>query len=317
MKLRAGTRVILLVSTLLLVVIEGSARADVVMNLMQDGTVFYSRKRTAKAILADNGTEYRVSVQNHALYTIKVGSAKLDPKRPLDLWLANGRAYLSDDGVTVVWLLSPAFTGHLKLECVEAKTGGVEYICPPEKFNRMVNQPALAVFKNGKLIKTYSLNFLLKRPILVGETAEQTIWIRPGVWSDDQTRFPNVKNPALSKDGRRFTFETSSFRRYTIDSKNGNILGARDTDFWKNSKMIVWGKFTKSRKRDDTLVIEPSIVLKGKQTLGKLTAYDCTRSYFGFDYHLSFWTGAALERHGKRYEIVRPIWNFPMHVEPW
>jgi hypothetical protein len=273
----------LIVPIAVVMLAAGRASGDPYANFAQDGTVYYSPNHDSKAIL--QGTKYSVYLKENLSYTI-------DNDR---LPLRNGRAFVTDDGFTIAWLLMPnGFYGSLT------------------STSKLLDLPALAVFKKGNLSKTYSLRELLVRPMLVKESASHTHWLREGKFDA----------AALTPDGNELSFKTTSFRNYLLDLRTGDLLQANYDQLWKNAPIIIWGHFYPDTSDEKLFSVESIESLKGRISGHKIRVLDETATYPRFMNwkNRDYWAGAFLTQRGENYAITVPFTNnFSVRTsnEPW
>ncbi|MBX9685346.1 MAG: hypothetical protein K2X27_01515 [Candidatus Obscuribacterales bacterium] len=289
-----------------------AAFADAGIQARSDGHIFYSQNQKSKAILAEQGSQYNVISNSRKLYTVDTVSPFLLPPKDYcskkiasarDLGFRGGEAYISNDGSVLVWLLLPTFYGHVILyDTVNTKTEPNHPI-NVRRNDELLKTPALALFRNGRLVKTYDLLTLLKRPELVQQTASHTNWLRDPSLPD----FYGA-GPSLSPDGKSFTFETSSYRHYALDTFTGEFIQADDMDFWKKSDLIVFGRLTPSKTRKHYFSIGSAKIAKGSSSQQQLGFFDSTKTY---PTESVFWSGAALVRRGNHYFTQAPFSSFP------
>ncbi|MBS1996413.1 MAG: rhodanese-like domain-containing protein [Cyanobacteria bacterium SZAS LIN-2] len=186
------------------------ALADAEANVKRDGAVFQSRSKEAQAELVAGGAALKATANGKVLYTTE------PPMERLSL----GSAYISNNGETIAWLLSERFSGPYDDQAMKA--------------------PALICFKNGKIIKSYSLAELLVRKNMISRSASHTQWIPEK--HDTGWRFaPTV---LFAADGGRLEFETTSMRHYVCDPRTGNMTKSEDTEVWRDADVILYGEFT-------------------------------------------------------------------------
>ncbi len=221
------------------------AIADSVPNTLKDGSKFDSASHEAQAVLQDKKTSFAVNAGGRTLYKTEPTAANM----------SLGHCWLSDDGHVLVWMLASPFYGHLS---------------DPELKKDI---PALQFFHDGKMVKSYSLNELLVRPELTGETAVHTIWLPDSLYKSG----PGEPNPVLSKDCKLFKFRTTSFREYTFDSASGQMIEGNDSEIWKKSEIIGCAELAKVR---GGLKIRSIRVIKGSaDSLQNTVIKDPTHSF--------------------------------------
>jgi hypothetical protein len=229
---------------------EDRALADSECRNPNLGANYQSASQCALARWRPHGTAFDVSLNGKVLYSTS------PPQTRLEL----GRAFVSNDAQTVVWILNDRFScnihpGPQPIDAVD------------------LNAPALICFFKGKLVKSFTLAELLLRTNMLSASASHVQWIpekRDGNWKFSPT-------VVFKDDGSSLEFETTSMRRYVIDPRTGTVLTAEDTSIWKDADAIVYGQLAGGRGR---LQLKQAKALKGTASaLEKATIFDPTASY--------------------------------------
>ena len=280
------------------------------------GESFVSNDHQTKAAFEKNGCDITVTRRGRKLYSIHTSHPFSNPpghvawpavKSARDLGFLSGEVYVSNDGRTLVWLLLPTFFGHLLQ--IDVIGDGVKHASAPGPTvdRTLSSMPALAVFRDGRLLRAYSLSELLVRPELVHQTASHTTWLASG-----HNTFSKGYEPELSADEQRFVFETTSFRKYVLHTQNGRMEVASDVDPWSAADLVVWGKLVQDGAQNIHVKIEYIKVLKGVFPDTQLTFVDTTRTYSAAA-RQGLWSGVALQKRKSGYRNIAPISVFPMY----
>lgn len=302
---------------------EVAVKADpaIVSNL--DGDVFFSSDRMAQAKLTNNGFDIEVTKLGHKLYKIQTPAPFAKPAKRLswpsirsarDLGFLSGNIYLSNDGNTLVWLLLPRFFGHLVLvDFIPVGSYGHRVINPRPN-RELLKTPALALFCNGRLKRTYTLEELLVRPELVEESSAHTRWL-----NSDENAQGKGPRPKLSADGKFFSFETTSFREYVLNIQSGLMVEAKDKEVWAKPELVVRGRLVPGCNNPPWIKIDKLKVLKGNYSQNQLRFIDPTKTYpVGIEYKdPEIWLGVALTKRRGIYQAISPRSKFPSHCNPW
>ncbi len=249
-----------------------SALADAEMRNPNIEVVYQSDSKTATASLKPQATSFDVSLNGKPLYST------WPPQKRLSF----GRAFVSNDGQSVTWLLEDRFSGNIN---------PVPGITDPF----VLHAPALICFYMGKLIKSYSLAELLVRTNMLSVSVSHTQWI-------PETRDVNWKSsPTVTYDagGARLEFETTSMRHYVIDPQTGAMLTGEDTKIWNDAEVIVFGELTGGEGK---LALKWAKFAKGKiDNVESITIFDPTATYTAGSHAVAlrkvmgFWTTSAPE----------------------
>ncbi len=294
-----------------------AAFADGTIECTHDGDAFYSADGLSKAVLSNNGREYIVTRNDRKLYNIRTCEPFTQPKgegwpqvqSARDLGFKSGELYVSNDGTIVVWILLQRFFGHLTQF---DKAVDSEHLTNPRPNYALRSAPALAVFKNGRLLKSYDLASLLVHPQLVSESSIHTCW-RP-----EKSGILKGPLPSLSGDGRYFSFATLGFRKYVVDTLTGKIVSALYSKQWDKAELVAWGKLISVQGRKGWFMLEDFKILKGDFPNQKLSFYDSTKTYpLNSVSDSAVWTGVPLKRSGSRLVTVDSFLSFPTHADPW
>jgi len=250
-----------------------SCFGDNVAHFTPAGATFISPDHHSRAVLNGKSNGYSIFRDDALIYEIS------DPR----ISYRNGELLLSNDGHLVAWILLNGFLGHLDSSPDQLKA------------------PAVEIFHDGKRSKSYSLKWLLVRPVLVKETASHTFWRRDVKGGDI---FQNAA-------GDEVNFETTSFRLCRVDLRKG-ILDAKDDPLWVKQRLVVFGKFTPSPAAERSFEISDLVVLKGRLSRSRINAFDESKTYPSFKgwAKRSYWCGAALREEHGAYFIDMPFSNF-------
>lgn len=242
-------------------------RADAVANIKADGAVFKSAQGKALAVLGGGGISYTVKVNGQTIYATM-------PEPRLNL----GSVYLSEDGRLLVWVLADHFLmgrgDHLKA-------------------------PAVIFFKDGKRLKSYSLEELLVRPKMVSYSASHIQWL-PSL-HDEHWKFSSPVN-FLANEGK-LLLETTSMRKYAFDCTSGKMLTAEDNDVYRSADILVYGELDGG---DGKLSLKRGQIIKGDLSADALKGaviMDPTGT-FSSGYHT-----LALKKVAGAYVVSAPEYN--------
>ncbi len=182
------------------------SQADAVANIKGDGAVFKSATGKALAVLGGGGISYTVKVDGRTIYATM-------PEPRLNL----GNAYLSEDGRLLVWVLADHFL-----------MGQGEHL----------KAPALIFYKDGKRLKSYSLEELLVRPKMVSYSASHIQWL-PSL-HDEHWKFSSPVT--FQEEKGKLLLETTSMRKYVFDCTSGKMLSAEDNDVYRGADILIYGE---------------------------------------------------------------------------
>jgi hypothetical protein len=254
---------------------SGSAWADEVANLVADGTIFRAASGAAYAILVEGAAFFSVFIDGKKRY-------RSDGPNP---HLKLGTLFVSDDGLTVTWMLADHFYGQPA----------------PEE---MKDWPALIFYREGKEIRRYSLAELLVRKDQVCWSTSHTEWIverRNPDWSPAGMSF------SFSPDGSRFELETTSFRRYLFEPRTGKMLLAEDTELFREADLIVYGEVTAGVEKGRIAIREPFLIKGSVPAKETLTCLD-PAGYFPS----GRWGVVVLNKKGTDWVVQEPPWRVPV-----
>jgi hypothetical protein len=174
-----------------------AAHADLVLNSNPNGKDFISENGLSRAVISLNEKRIHVSNGEEKLYSIRLDSQAL----------REGDIFISNDGLSLVWLLKPAFPRTVT--SLESITGLIAY----RKGKRAFALPAKRIFGDR-------LSFLQ-------QTTAHTRWL---------------KAQTIDFSVNQIRLETKSFRRLVISLRNGAILVESDEDTWLNAEAIIEGE---------------------------------------------------------------------------